>query len=264
MRGALERQGVPVDLVRLESCDVAFVGRGIDEEPITIGIELKRVHGADAHKTDLIHSLRSGRLAGHQLGGMQSYDRAWLITEGLWRANDEGAVEVYGRGHWSVLQSGRSVLRMQDIEAELLSITLRGGVNYWHCSTTRDTVRFISTLYRWWTSKALDEHRSHQAIYLPPPDRAVFIEPSTFLKMVSCLPGIGYDKALAIEAHFGSSFAALWAATPQDLFAVPGIGMTLAQRLHETLHGAEGERPVLSSPTPSRSKRTPRSSSKES
>jgi len=236
-----------VDLTRLESCDAAFVGRGIADEPITVGIELKRVHGSNAAKTDLLTSLRSGRLAGHQLGGMQAYDRAWLITEGLWRANDEGVVEIYERGSWTPIKSGRSSLLMRDIEAQLLTITTRGGINYWHCPTPRDTVRFIATLYRWWTEKSLDEHRSHQAIYLPPPDRAVFIEPSPFLKMVSCVPGVGYDKALAIEQHFGS-FSAFYTASPQDLCAVPGIGTTLADRIYHTLH----DRQSGSCPSPSR------------
>lgn len=244
MQGALERQGVPVELTRLEFCDVAFVGRGVQDEPISIGIELKRIRGDDGARADLITSLRSGRLAGHQLGGMQAFDRAWLITEGLWRANDAGVVEIYGRGAWSPLMFGRSSLLMRDLESELLSLTIRGGISYWHCPTSRDTVRFITTLYRWWTSKALDEHRSHQAIYEPPPDRALFIEPSWFVRAVRGVEGVGYDKAFAIEQHFGS-FAALWNATPKEITSVPGIGTTLAERIYHTLHGGTATVPAV-------------------
>lgn len=246
LHGALERQGVPVALAHLDYCDFAFVGRGIEDEPITVGIELKRIHGSDATKADLITSLRSGRLAGHQLGGMQSYDRAWLVTEGLWRGSDAGALEVYERGGWVPLRNGRSTLMMRDIESELLTIVTRGGVGYWHCPTARDTVRFIATLYHWWTAKALDEHRSHEAIYLPPPDRAVFIEPSAFVKMIFAgIKGLGYDKALAIESHFGGDgvsdgvkFERLSAASIKDLRSIAGIGTTLADRLYHTLHDA--------------------------
>lgn len=239
MHGAFERLGVPAELTRLDACDVAFVGRGIEDEPITIGIELKRMHGADAGRADLITSLRSGRLAGHQLGGMQAYDRAWLITEGLWRANSEGAVEVYSHGRWVPVQQGKSTLRMTDLEAQILTITQRGGVSYWHCPTQRDTIRFIATLYRWWTDKSLDEHRSHQAIYLPPPDRALFVEPSLFLKVASCLPGVGWDRAIALEAHFAGSLIALMAAGIPELTACAGIGITLAARIYTALHDGQ-------------------------
>lgn len=243
MQGALERQGLDVVMTRLESCDIAFVGRGIDDEPITIGIELKRVKGSDGAKADLITSLRSGRLAGHQLGGMQAFDRAWLITEGLWRGNDEGVLEIYERGGWEPVRSGKSTLLMRDVESQLLSITTRGGLHYWHCATSRDTVRFVTTLYRWWTSKSLDEHRSHQAIYLPPPDRALFIEPSAFVKMIYAgVPGLGYEKALAIEAFIGATledgekWERLNAISEKALTAVDGIGKVIAGRIYHTLH----------------------------
>lgn len=237
MRGALERQGLQVDLVRMDSCDVAFVGRGIGDEPITIGIELKRIKETDGTRADLIASLRSGRLAGHQLGGMQAYDRAWLITEGLWRGNDEGVLEIYQHGGWAPVHSGKSTLLMRDVEAQILSITTRGGLHYWHCPTSRDTIRFVTTLYHWWTAKALDEHRSHQVIYLPPPDRAVFIEPSAFVKMIYAgVKGLGYEKALAVEAHFGGSFKRLYEASVKELRTITGVGTTLADRIHTVLH----------------------------
>jgi hypothetical protein len=136
----------------------------------------------------------------------------------------------------------------------LLTITTRGGISYRHCSTTRDTVRFIATLYHWWTAKSLGEHRSHEAIYLPPPDRAVFIEPSAFTKMIYAgVKGLGYDKALAVEMYFGgpdvpdgTKFERLWTATKKELSTIAGIGTTLADRLYSTLHHSS-----ISSPPPS-------------
>lgn len=236
MRSALERQGLQVDLARLDACDIAFVGRGIDDEPISVGIELKRLKVKDG-RSDLIQSLRTGRLAGSQLGGMQEYDRVWLITEGIWRTRDDGAMEVWQHGSgWRAMFNGRSSLQMGDVEAQILSLIIRGGVNYWHCPKPSDTIRFVVRLYKWWTDKSLDEHRSHQAIYLPPPDRAVFIEPNTFTKMVSCIPGIGYDKALALNAYFGGSLDRLYAATVKEIRAVEGIGAKLAERLYSVLH----------------------------
>lgn len=185
---------------------------------------------------------------------MQEYDRAWLITEGLWRANDEGVLEVWERGGWTALRSGKSALRMSDIESELLTIITRGGLHYWHCSTPRDTVRFIATLYHWWTAKSLGEHRSHEAIYVPPPDRAVFIEPSAFTKMIYAgVKGLGYDKALAVETYFGGAdvadgtkFERLQTATQKELSSIAGIGTTLAERIYHTLHSSSAPASSLS------------------
>ncbi len=235
LQGAFERQGLTVDLQRLDACDFAFVGRGIDDEPITIGIELKRVHCNDGTRSDLLQSLRSGRLAGHQLGGMQEYDRAWLITEGLWRANDQGELEVWSRG-WQPVRTGKHVLLKADIESQLLTLIIRGGLSYWHCPTQSDTVRFVTGLYRWWTSKSLAEHRSHEAIYVPPPDRALFTEPSPMAYMLYAgVKGLGYDRALAIESQFGS-FDKLFHATLPELRRVAGIGTVLAERIYTVLH----------------------------
>jgi ERCC4-type nuclease len=236
LRGAFERQGLSVDLQRLDACDFAFVGRGIDNEPITIGIELKRLRADDDGRTDLLQSLRSGRLAGHQLGGMQEYDRAWLVTEGIWRANDQGVAEIWNRGGWTALAPG---LLMGDIEAEILSVVTCGGLSYWHCPRSADTVRFVTRLYRWWTDKALNEHRSHQKIYIPPPDRALFVEPSPVTVMLFAgVKGLGYGKAAAVDEHFGGSFKRIVDASLPELRQVPGIGATLASRIHTVLHSA--------------------------
>src|SRR5574337_1311397 len=159
---------------------------------VFIGVELKETR-------DLIASLRSARFPGHQLPGLQTtYDRAWLLTEGIWRAGEGGVLEIMAGG-WRTITLGAHQVMLSDVESWLLSQIIRGGISHWHCATRKDTVRFLTVLYKWWTAKDLDEHRSHQAIYLPPPDRAMLAEPSTFLRIASCLPGVGWDKAAALE-----------------------------------------------------------------
>lgn len=225
----LQRYGVPAELARLEFADFAFVGRGVGNTDITIGIELKETR-------DLISSLQSSRFAGHQLPGLiTTYDRVWLLTEGIWRAGDGDVLEAL-MGGWRTVSVGRRRIMANDLESWLLSIIIRGGINYWHCQTRRDTVRFLSVLYRFWTVKALDEHKSTRVMYSPPlrqhPDRATFVEPTPFQKGISGLiEGIGWEKSEALEKHFKSSFQALTLATAKDLQDVPGIGKTLANRI---------------------------------
>jgi ERCC4-type nuclease len=220
----LQMAGVAADLAHLEYGDFAFVGRGLNDQDIFIGIELKETK-------DLIASLRSGRFAGHQLPGLvQTYDRAWLLTEGIWRATPDGVLELM-QGGWRTVSVGRHPIMASDLESWLLTQIVRGGVNYWHSPTRRDTIRFIATLYRWWTAKELSEHRGHEAIYLPSPDRATFIEPSTERKMLACIPKVGWDKSGALEQHFGGSVRRVLAATSDELTQVPGIGKTIANTI---------------------------------
>src|ERR1035437_4551441 len=85
-------------LVELEFGDIAFEGKGPNGTTLNIGVELK-VLG------DLVNSLRTGRLAGHQLPGLlKTYDHAWLLMEGQWRANAFGQVAALRRrGAWVVM-----------------------------------------------------------------------------------------------------------------------------------------------------------------
>lgn len=225
----LQRMGVPAELARLEFGDFSFIGRGPEESQILIGIELKETN-------DLISSLRSDRFAGHQLPGLlRTYDRVWLLTEGIWRADPSGTLETFSGG-WRAPTAGRRPMLLADLEAWLLTQIIRGGLQNWHTATRFDTLRFLSVLYHWWTSKALTDHKSHAVIYHAPLDRASFAEPSTFLKLATCLPGVGYDKAVSLETHFAGSFGALMAASLKELEQVEGIGKVLARRIVETFH----------------------------
>jgi ERCC4-type nuclease len=226
--GPLIRSGVPAELTRLVFADCAFVGRGVQDEPVTIGIELKETR-------DLLSSLHSGRFQGHQLPGLLStYDRVWLLTEGIWRAGPGGALETL-QGSWRQQKTGRRAVLVNDVESWLLSQIIRGGIHHWHSSTRCDSVRFLSVLYHWWCSKSLDQHRGHQTIYYAPPDRATFIEPSLFQRIAGCLPGVGWDRSIALDQHFQGSLRGLLSATAEDLLAVDGIGPKTAQAIVTSL-----------------------------
>lgn len=218
---ALQNQGVPAELAHLDSGDIAFIGRGIADRQIFVGIELKRT-------TDLISSLRSGRFQGFQLEKIvNTYDRGWFISEGEWREGYGGVLEVLTIDGWERASAGPHGIMMSDLESWIITQTIRGGLGYRHCSHREDTIRFIAVLYAWWTEKALDEHRGHEAIYLSPPDRATFIEPSTERKMISCIPKVGWEKSAALETHFGG-IRGLLAASEKEVIEVEGIGKTIA------------------------------------
>jgi ERCC4-type nuclease len=227
---ALRNRGCDADLGHLDFGDYAIAGNGPDGETVMIGVELKTTK-------DILNSLRSNRLVGHQVPGMvQMYEgRAWLLTEGIWRESKCGDWEVY-LGSWQTFSAGNRTIKMTDIESWILSTVTFGGLMYWHAALPADTARFIRDLDHLWCDKQYDEHKTYDVVYRKPPDRVSFTEPSDFVKMVSCIDKVGYEKARALEGHFGGDFDALMSATAKDLQSVDGIGKTIAENVLRTLH----------------------------
>ncbi len=231
----LQMFGVPAELApaNMEAGDFAFVGRGLEDEQVFVGVELKRT-------SDVVSCLYSGRYTSEQVPKLQRLygHQVWLVTEGLWRAGIGGVMEECRSGEWCPVMIGTRGIILRDLETWLLSQILKGGFHYHHSNTKADTVRFLSVLYHWWTDKSLEDHRSHQAIYIAPPHRVSMVESSVFAKMASCLPKVGWDKAHKLEdagfqfelQNFDGSLA-----TIADLTGIPGIGPKLAEQILATL-----------------------------
>lgn len=227
---ALRNYGIDADLGRLEFGDYAIAGNGPDGTTVMVGVELKT-------SRDILNSLRSNRLTGHQVPGMvQMYEgRAWLVTEGIWREGRGGDWEVY-LGSWQTFSAGSRTVQMRDIEAWILSTVTFGGLMYWHGALQTDTARFIAGLDHLWCDKQYDEHKTYSVVYRKPPDRATFTEPSDFVKMVSVIDKVGWEKARELERHFDCDFERLMAATAKELQECPGVGRTIADNIFKTLH----------------------------
>ncbi len=194
--------GLPVESARLDSADIVFLGRGEGGKGTFIGIEHKKV-------PDLIASLNSGRLAGLQLLRMlDTYDRNWLVVEGDWTHDSDGRTSMWaGKGSRRPVKGAPQAM---ELEKRLLTLEIRGGFKVRHCPTRRDTIRFITALYRYWTDQDLDEHKSHLALHAPDQDAALKIPLSDFRKAVQMLlPGVGYAASRNLEDYFNGSFRRL-------------------------------------------------------
>jgi ERCC4-type nuclease len=182
----LKAAGLPAELATLPFGDVAFVGRGTGGAELAVGIELKRFG-------DLISSLRSGRFQGHQLPGLRNaYDHAWLLIEGKWHQWRHGEL-MQGRRKMPGQMSG------SELEKQLLTLELIGGVHVRHTPTRGDTVRVLGSLYRWFTDRNMDSHKSHLVIYHAQP----LVPVSQFRSTISTLPKIGVKTSLVIERQLG-------------------------------------------------------------
>jgi len=196
----LKRAGLEAELSHLDFADIAFVGRGIGGAPLMIGVEFKVL-------SDLVQSMTSKRLQGHQIPGLlRAYDpdltgqRVYLVVEGEWRTDRSGRlVRRAGAGIWKPIQGAppASALRKR-----LLTLATRAGVTVWPTLNRQDTVAFLADLYRFWTDVDLDDHKSHLAIYTPDVDHALLTPSSICLTALSVLPGIGNKVAAAADKYF--------------------------------------------------------------
>lgn len=188
----LRELGLEVEETTLDFGDVSFVGRGEKGAPVCIGIEHKKV-------SDLVQSLGNGRLQGHQLPGMlENYDRCWLIVEGDWSENKGGQTTVFASK--GIRRPLRGAPLAVELEKWLLGLEIRGGLHVVRTPARRDSARFLFALYRWWTDKDLDDHKSHIAVHAPDLDEALRSKKSDQFIALAQWPGIGFKTAAAVEA----------------------------------------------------------------
>lgn len=224
----LLRAGLPVEPATLDYGDLTFSGRGEKGAPLSIGIEHKSVG-------DFLSSLVDDRLVAQVSGMAEGYARRYLVIEGAWVERQGKLVRpAFGR----VAAEYKGVPPALEVEKRLLSLSLRAGFTVEKCATQVDTVRFITALYRTWTDKDLDQHKSHLAIYHPDMDSRIGVPVSQFVETISTLPGMGRKWAQAAEAFFHGDLAtamgasaAIWA-----LVYIPDgdgrlFGMKMAEKL---------------------------------
>jgi ERCC4-type nuclease len=218
-----------VEETSLDFGDVAFSGRGVNGSSLDIGIEFKTI-------SDIVQCCHDGRFAGHQLPGMRkTYDYSWLVIEGAYRHDEHsGLITTLGRRGWQPL-AGK--MRASELEKHILTFELCGGVHTHYTNTRGDSVRFISSLYRWWTDRALDGHTSHLAIHEP----VVLGTVSDFRRAVMMWPGIGLKTSKAVEKEFNGSIWQAATATIDDWarLSIDGrrFGFPAAQKVVKFIRG---------------------------
>lgn len=217
--------------------------------PVPIGVEVKSIR-------DVLNSLATGRFAGHQLPGMvQSYDQAWLLIEGLWRANAKTGMLEYRRkrGVWAELTAGSRRFLYRDLLTWLFTAETKGGIRVAKVSDWGEATIWLCSLYQWWTGKGgWDGHKSHLAFHdgtrhgapykryraaqmvASLADKALLTRPTLCRMIAAQLPNVGWEKSRHIAAKF-KTVEQLMAATPEELVELEGIGPKIAQGVYESL-----------------------------
>jgi len=225
-------------LVHLEYGDAMITGHGADGE-VEIGVERKTVG-------DLINSITTGRLSGHQLPGLlESYHKVYLIIEGVWKGGrpmpgqTAGFLEVhtYG-GRWKELNRGKRMFRARDVWSYLTTLEATGVV----VRCTYDighTCQMIEDLGHWW-GKEWRAHRGHNVVYkVGPPVAPLRVEKASFaMKIASDLPHVGWKRAKAVVARF-PTMEDMTVAAEDEWREVKGLGNVSAREIYKFIHRGE-------------------------
>lgn len=189
----LKKAGLPVRESDLPAGDVAFAGRGVKGAPLMIGIEYKKL-------PDLAQSLRTNRI-NEQLKKMRDieqdgFDHCWLFIEGELSYDGMGRLtRRVGKKLWKPIPGS---VNHAELIKRVYVLALCGGLHPWWTKHQRDTVKHIEFLYRVYTDKDLDKHKSHLGMFEP-----ASLEPvSQFERTIRSLPGCGPQVAKAAEYEF--------------------------------------------------------------
>lgn len=218
-------------LTRLEFGDLMFGGNGPGGQTVSIGIE---------HKTigDLLSCIDNGRFAGTQLPGLlHEYEYVYLMVEGIWRGDPEsGVLQGWHKGKWTSIQYGKRAWTYHEVESWLNTMSVICGVIVIRTSTKQESAQAVQSLYGWWGKKWAN-HKSHMAA-----DRSghrskkdVVLTPVSRMRQIAMdLPGIGWGRSAAVEAHF-PNIRAMVNADVKEWMKIDGIGKVTANQIVEEL-----------------------------
>jgi ERCC4-type nuclease len=185
--------------------------------------------------------MRTERLQGLQVPRMcRVYDFRYLMVEGEMLFNQRGLLlRRAGRRNFKPMPGAMTA---SEFLKRVYVLHLRGGMNFLHTQTRKETVKYIEALYRTWTDEDLDKHKSHIGAYQPPTPIPV----SEFRQAVMKWPGIGFKASGAVEKHFNGSLrravlasVAEWASitTVDDRGHSRRLGESVAERIVSFMEG---------------------------
>lgn len=224
---ALPAFGVEVELCHLDAGDFSFLGNG-PEGPIQIGVELKVI-------SDLVNSMRSGRLKEQVLGMSERYGRSYLIVEGIFRASRRnGVLEVPRGAGWKPLMAGPRPVFWADIEKFITGLE-EVGVRVRRTRTSHETAKVIAQVLASFWDKDYSDHTSlHGTVRVPEPMALVREDETTRRIRRVCQAlgvGIGWGRSKAVAERFRSVYG-LVTADASELEEIDGIGKTIARDAH--------------------------------
>ena len=217
----------PKCICRLQYADFAFTGSGPDGE-VLVGVERKGL-------MDLLQSMTSGRLSGHQLIGLkQEYDWVYLVVEGVWKPDRDTGVLLKPVGKkWGAVNQGSRRFMVREVYNFIQSMQILCGVVVVQTGSRVETGKWLDAAYNWW-AKPWDKHKSHLQFHAPK-QFASLQKPTLVTRIAAQLDGVGWDKARKIGKRFWN-VETLVDATESEFREIEGIGEKTAASIYEQLH----------------------------
>jgi len=212
--------------------DFMFEGNGPDGLML-IGVERKTI-------SDLVGSIQSGRLSGHQLPGMvKEYDFSYLLVEGKWSVDRvTGNIRLpRPKGEKSWKERGMSLNAVWNY---LHSVGALCGIHVIQTQGRDETVQRLIALSNWW-AKEWDDHKSMDA--LGAVKKVAIVDTygqklSLASMMAAQLPGVGATKARSVADKF-LTVNAMASASVESWMEIDGIGKMMAARIYNAFRGME-------------------------
>jgi ERCC4-type nuclease len=220
---------VKTKMQRLEFADAAFTGMGPGGVPRWIGVERKVIG-------DLVSSIDSGRLAGHQLVGlMNSYHDVYLLIEGIWRTGPGGEIQQYRGKRWkSVLRKGTSHWTAQAVMKYINTLMVTMGVRVWMTGGKKESASYLGHIHNWW-QMPYEKHTSLHQFHKASRPLDTLIKPSFLRRACAELEGVGWKRSGFVARHF-KTMENLVNADEKELMKVEGIGKKTAKTIVKELH----------------------------
>lgn len=222
------RMNIQTTVQQLEFGDFSWTGVWVEDRPVRVGLEHKTVG-------DLVGSMRSGRLSGHQIPGMlDQYEFRYLMVEGVVRPGRDGIAEIPHGGTFLPLSPA---ITFREIVNYLNSVEHLAGMYLRRTFGPTESIAQIGATYLWW-QKPWDQHKSmEQMAHVEQAIPTVFHRPNMVERVAGQLPGVGPRKARAIAKRY-RTVVDFVEATEKDLRQVPGIGDALSKQIVKALREA--------------------------
>lgn len=210
-------------LTRLRFGDAMFLGNGPEGCPVHVAMELKTIG-------DILACIIDGRFSGHQLPGLLAhYHVIYLIIEGKHRPDPRtGLLQVPGSRGWRDADYGAKRWMYRDLDCFLSTMEMKAGIKVRRSYDRKESAQILLAQHHWWTAKDYDEHRAHEAFDIS--GEPSVVRPSLLRRIAAQLPGIGWQKAQAVEKHF-PDVVTMMVADEREWRKIAGVGKTLSLRI---------------------------------
>ena len=206
-------------LVPILHGDVVFQGKA-DGKDVLVCVERKKMR-------DLVNCINDGR---HLQQVRQAYEAGFnyysLVIEALWRETRDGDTEYRSGTNWV-----RVGMPWSRIQAYLTELHYLMGVRVVYSKDTKETIQTIKSMHRFFQTES---HDSLKRFYVAPVAGMLLQQPSLVRRVAKELPGIGWERSLAVEANWGS-VRDMVNAPVEDWIKLDGIGKGIARRVQEEL-----------------------------